>query len=143
MCAATTESRALSGGGYPIDVDTGPSALVRGSRDEFTSVFRDLASDTVRHTPSGGSFTLRWHIEADGRGAFSANDPGIGIAAERLSRPAGRATVSTGAARAQPAPLNSDSRSSSTSRLAMAASFGSKAIVAGATRSRFASRRRT
>src|SRR5574337_1546305 len=95
MRAAAKEAWALSGGGCPIDVDTGPSALVRGSRDEFTSLFRDLTSDTVRHTPSGGLLSLRWRIEADGRGAFSANDPGIGIAAEHLPRLARRPTVLT------------------------------------------------
>ena len=43
-------------------------------------------SNAVRYTPPGGTITLAWRVDADGRGVFSVRDTGIGIAPEHVPR---------------------------------------------------------
>jgi two-component system phosphate regulon sensor histidine kinase PhoR len=43
-------------------------------------------SNAVRYTPDGGTITLGWHVDDEGRGAFSVADTGIGIAPEHIPR---------------------------------------------------------
>jgi two-component system phosphate regulon sensor histidine kinase PhoR len=57
-----------------------------GSRDELASAFGNLVSNAVRYTPDGGTITLAWRIDDEGRGAFSVTDTGIGIAPEHIPR---------------------------------------------------------
>jgi two-component system phosphate regulon sensor histidine kinase PhoR len=40
----------------------------------------------VRYTPDGGTITLSWLIDANGRGCFAVADTGVGIAGEHLPR---------------------------------------------------------
>ena len=57
-----------------------------GNRDELASAFGNLVSNAVRYTPDGGTITLGWHVDEEGRGAFSVADTGIGIAPEHIPR---------------------------------------------------------
>ena len=57
-----------------------------GNRDELASAFGNLVSNAVRYTPDGGTITLGWHVDEEGRGAFSVADSGIGIAPEHIPR---------------------------------------------------------
>lgn len=84
--AAAEDARALSRGTHAIDVEPGPAAMIRGSRDEIASAFGNLVSNAIRYTPPAGRVTLSWCIEPDGSGVFSVTDTGIGIAAEYLPR---------------------------------------------------------
>ena len=61
-------------------------AIVTGNRDELASAFGNLVSNAVRYTPDGGTITLGWHVDDEGRGAFSVADTGIGIAPEHIPR---------------------------------------------------------
>ncbi|MBI3148584.1 MAG: phosphate regulon sensor histidine kinase PhoR [Betaproteobacteria bacterium] len=58
---------------------------LRGSREELRSAFSNLVSNAVRYTPEGGSIRIHWTIR-DGRGVFSVEDTGIGIAEEHIPR---------------------------------------------------------
>ena len=80
------DARELSKGQHPIALDIADTAMLHGSRDELASAFGNLVSNAVRYTPAGGSITLRWRVDPDGSGVFSATDTGIGIAAEYLPR---------------------------------------------------------
>ena len=85
ICA---QARALSAGRHTI-VSVSPddsAALVTGARDELASAFGNLVSNAVRYTPDGGTITLSWQIDAEGRGRFAVADSGVGIAAEHLPR---------------------------------------------------------
>ena len=84
----SAQARALSAGRHTI-VAVSPddsSALLTGAREELASAFGNLVSNAVRYTPEGGSITLSWQIDADGRGVFAVADSGVGIAAEHLPR---------------------------------------------------------
>jgi len=82
----SADANALSSHRHTVALDIGEPAMVVGSRDELGSAFGNLVSNAVRYTPDGGTITLAWRIDADGRGAFSVTDTGIGIAPEHIPR---------------------------------------------------------
>jgi two-component system phosphate regulon sensor histidine kinase PhoR len=85
LCA---QARALSGGRHTI-VAAAPAeeaALIIGARDELASAFGNLVSNAVRYTPDGGTITLSWHVDAEGRGTFAVADTGVGVAPEHIPR---------------------------------------------------------
>lgn len=80
----SSEARRLSGGRHTITCEVVPATL-KGSRDELHSAFSNLVSNAVRYTPDGGRIVLRWAVQ-DGKGSFSVDDSGIGIAEEHVPR---------------------------------------------------------
>ena len=86
LLEVSADAKALSSGRHTIALDIGDAAIVSGSRDELASAFGNVVSNAVRYTPDGGTITLGWHVDAEGRGAFSVVDTGIGIAAEHIPR---------------------------------------------------------
>jgi two-component system phosphate regulon sensor histidine kinase PhoR len=106
LLEASAGAKALSVGRHTIGLDLGEPAVVVGNRDELASAFGNLVSNAVRYTPDGGTITLGWHVDDEGRGAFSVTDTGIGIAPEyiprlterfyRVDRSRSRATGGTG-----------------------------------------------
>ncbi len=86
LLEVSADAKALSNGRHTIALDIGDAAIVSGSRDELASAFGNVVSNAIRYTPDGGTITLGWHVDAEGRGAFSVADTGIGIAAEHIPR---------------------------------------------------------
>ncbi len=82
----SVDAKALSGGRHTIVLDIGDAAKVKGSQDELASAFGNVVSNAIRYTPDGGTITLGWQVDAEGRGAFSVADTGIGIAPEHIPR---------------------------------------------------------
>ena len=82
----SADAKALSNGRHTMALDIGDAAIVSGSRDELGSAFGNVVSNAIRYTPDGGTITLGWHVDAQGRGTFSVTDTGIGIAAEHIPR---------------------------------------------------------
>ncbi len=80
----SSDARRLSGGRHTITCEVMP-AMLKGSRDELHSAFSNLVSNAVRYTPEGGRIVLRWAVR-DGKGSFSVEDSGIGIAEEHVPR---------------------------------------------------------
>ena len=78
------DARQLSAGRHSITCEVVPCFL-KGSREELRSAFTNLASNAVRYTPEGGRILLLWGVR-EGKGVFSVEDSGIGIAAEHLPR---------------------------------------------------------
>ena len=78
------DARQLSAGRHSITCEVVPCFL-KGSREELRSAFTNLASNAVRYTPEGGRILLSWGVR-EGKGVFSVEDSGIGIAAEHLPR---------------------------------------------------------
>jgi two-component system phosphate regulon sensor histidine kinase PhoR len=78
------EGCSLSAGRHVLAPDV-CAARLKGCREELRSAFSNLVSNAVRYTPDGGRIALRWKIE-DGKGVFSVEDSGIGIAGEHLPR---------------------------------------------------------
>jgi two-component system, OmpR family, phosphate regulon sensor histidine kinase PhoR len=63
--------------------------LAPGSRQTISLMAAqpcEVASNAVRHTPGGGVIDVKWKLLADGRGEFSVEDTGPGIAAEHIPR---------------------------------------------------------
>ena len=82
----SADAKALSARRHTVALDIGEPAMVVGNRDELASAFGNLVSNAVRYTPEGGTITLAWHIDEEGRGAFGVTDTGIGIAPEHIPR---------------------------------------------------------
>lgn len=80
----SAEARRLSGGRHSITCEVVP-AFLKGSRDELHSAFSNLVSNAVRYTPEGGRILLHWEVK-EGKGVFSVEDSGIGIAEEHIPR---------------------------------------------------------
>jgi two-component system phosphate regulon sensor histidine kinase PhoR len=86
LLEVSADAKALSGGRHVVALDIAEPAVVIGSRDELASAFGNLVSNAVRYTPDGGTITVGWRVDEDGRGAFSVADTGIGIAPEHVPR---------------------------------------------------------
>jgi len=86
LLEVSADAKALSNGRHTMALDIGDAAIVSGSRDELGSAFGNVVSNAIRYTPDGGTITLGWHVDAQGRGTFSVTDTGIGIAAEHIPR---------------------------------------------------------
>jgi two-component system phosphate regulon sensor histidine kinase PhoR len=82
------QARALSSGRHTIVAPppADDAAFVTGARDELASAFGNLVSNAVRYTPDGGTITLSWQVDAEGRGRFAVADTGVGVAAEHIPR---------------------------------------------------------
>jgi len=80
------DAKALSARRHRIVLDFATPAVVTANRDELASAFGNLVSNAVRYTPDGGAITLGWHVDEEGRGAFSVSDTGIGIVPEHIPR---------------------------------------------------------
>ena len=87
---ALADARILSGGRHTItlaDLPDPPDAVeLAGLEPELLSAVANLANNAVRYTPDGGQIHLVWQRLADGSGAITVRDSGIGIAREHLPR---------------------------------------------------------
>jgi two-component system phosphate regulon sensor histidine kinase PhoR len=86
LLQVSADAKVLSAGRHVVALDIVDPAMVTGSRDELGSAFGNLVSNAIRYTPDGGTITLAWQIDEDGRGVFSVADTGIGIAPEHIPR---------------------------------------------------------
>ena len=86
LTALSSDATALSNAAHGIALDVAGPANIFGSREEIASAFGNLVSNAVRYTPAGGTITLAWHVDDDGRGVFAVSDNGIGVAAEHIPR---------------------------------------------------------
>lgn len=86
LLQVSADAKGLSQGQHAVALDVRDAATVVGSRDELASALTNLVSNAVRYTPAGGTITLGWRIEPDGRGVFAVTDTGIGIGPEHLPR---------------------------------------------------------
>ncbi len=59
---------------------------IAGAVSELQSAFANLVGNAVRYTEPGGSISIDFQLNADGRAVFSVRDTGPGIAPEHLSR---------------------------------------------------------
>ncbi|MDB5928621.1 MAG: multi-sensor signal transduction histidine kinase [Polaromonas sp.] len=84
------EARALSGvlapQGHQLVFEPGPDCEIAGIQREIASALSNLVTNAVRYTPEKGLIRVSWALLADGRGKFSVQDSGPGIAPEHLPR---------------------------------------------------------
>lgn len=59
---------------------------IAGVPAELQSALSNLISNAVRYTPAGGTITVSWQRQGDGRAVFSVHDTGPGIAPEHIPR---------------------------------------------------------
>ncbi|MFA7268496.1 MAG: phosphate regulon sensor histidine kinase PhoR [Sterolibacterium sp.] len=86
LAEVADEARALSNGHHRIEANPSTGVALLGSRSELRSALGNLASNAVRYTPVGGIVRIAWQAAADGGGAVSVSDNGIGIASQHLPR---------------------------------------------------------
>ena len=84
--ALTTILHLASGSRQTVELTAVHSCEIAGSHSELLSAMTNLAGNAVRHTPAGGAIDIKWKLLADGRGEFSVEDTGPGIAAEHIPR---------------------------------------------------------
>ena len=68
-----------------INIELESRAQLLGSNVEIESVIGNLLSNAIRHTPSGGTITLRWR-DSDFGAELDIIDTGEGIAPEYIPR---------------------------------------------------------
>jgi two-component system phosphate regulon sensor histidine kinase PhoR len=69
-----------------LKLDLRCGARLVGEYAEIVSAFSNLVDNAVKYTPSTGSVTLVWALDADGSARFTVADTGPGIAPEHLPR---------------------------------------------------------
>ena len=62
------------------------SAAILGDRSQLLSAFTNLLANAIYYTRSGGNVDISWATDSYGRGLFTVQDDGIGIAERHLSR---------------------------------------------------------
>jgi len=75
------QADSLSGGRHHIRLDIAPGLYLGGQANELQSVFSNLVTNAVQHTPPGSKISISWALCAQGaRFAVSDNGPGIPVA---------------------------------------------------------------
>lgn len=85
LLSAANKSLAGNDGVPAINIELESRAQLLGSNVEIESVIGNLLSNAIRHTPSGGTITLRWRDSKFGA-ELDVIDNGEGIAAEYIPR---------------------------------------------------------
>ena len=79
-------ARHVSDGHHQLTFEIDPDTVLLGSENELTSAFVNLVTNAIRYTPEHGRIDVRWRRLADGSGALTVADSGIGIPAQDLPR---------------------------------------------------------
>jgi two-component system, OmpR family, phosphate regulon sensor histidine kinase PhoR len=74
------------GGNHHFKLVITQACEVFGAQAELHSAVSNLMANAVRYTPAGGAIRMAWRKLEDGRGEFSVQDSGPGIAPEHLPR---------------------------------------------------------
>jgi two-component system phosphate regulon sensor histidine kinase PhoR len=90
MAQCEHEARSLTAllaeGSHTIDFICEGAHALSGAPSELQSALSNLVSNAVRYTPAQGRIEVRWRVDPQGRGEFSVQDSGPGIAPEHLPR---------------------------------------------------------
>jgi len=84
--ALTTHLNHTSGQPHELYFEEMQGADLAGAHSELLSAMSNLVGNAVRYTAPGGAIHVRWQLLPDGRGEFSVQDTGAGIAAEHIPR---------------------------------------------------------
>ncbi|MGA7965996.1 MAG: phosphate regulon sensor protein PhoR [Gammaproteobacteria bacterium] len=79
------QADSLSGGRHHIRLDIMPGLYLGGQANELQSVFSNLITNAVQHTPPGSKINISWASCAQGA-RFAVNDNGPGIPAADIPR---------------------------------------------------------
>ena len=85
ITALADEAGVLSQGAHTITTRIDGPQYVHAAATELESAIRNLLTNAVRYTPSGGAIRIEWRSR-DGEGQLSVHDTGIGIPEEHLPR---------------------------------------------------------
>lgn len=77
--------QSLSHTGHQFFIDAPIPVIIRGQRQEITTVLRNLLTNAVRYTPSPGDIRVKTVLDAD-TARVTVTDSGIGIAPEQIPR---------------------------------------------------------
>jgi len=72
--------------GQRLEFDVGLPCELAGVQTEVYSAMSNLVTNAVRYTPEKGLIQVTWALLDDGRGVFTVQDSGPGIAPEHLPR---------------------------------------------------------
>ncbi|MET0282510.1 MAG: phosphate regulon sensor histidine kinase PhoR [Steroidobacteraceae bacterium] len=86
LCAVLRKDVAARPVHPELKLDLRTASHLAGEHAEIVSAFSNLVDNAVKYTPSTGSVTLVWALDADGSARFTVADSGPGIAPEHLPR---------------------------------------------------------
>jgi two-component system phosphate regulon sensor histidine kinase PhoR len=79
-------SAVLAPRGHRIEFENGAACELAGVQSEVYSAMSNLVTNAIRYTPDTGLIRVSWKLLQGGRGEFTVNDSGPGIAPEHLPR---------------------------------------------------------
>lgn len=79
------QAEALSQGHHAIKFTIDENVFLLGVQTDLESAFRNLITNAVHYTPSGGSIRVKWGVD-DGAVRLAVSDTGIGIPRRDLQR---------------------------------------------------------
>jgi len=71
---------------HRIVTEVDQDANLVGVHRELHSALSNLVFNAVKYTPAGGTVTVRWYVDEDGRPVFEVQDTGIGIEPRHIPR---------------------------------------------------------
>ncbi|MDZ7840692.1 MAG: phosphate regulon sensor histidine kinase PhoR [Gammaproteobacteria bacterium] len=80
------EARELSQGRHQVECAADETLHMLGNFNELYSAFSNVVFNAVSYTDEGGTISIDWRLEPDGRARLSVADTGIGIAPEYIPR---------------------------------------------------------
>jgi len=86
MSLIKNDAYALSQGKHSLNFDLKTPCNLLGEEREVLSAFSNLVSNAIRYTPTVGSVSATWSVNAAGEGEFSVTDTGPGISPEHIPR---------------------------------------------------------
>ena len=86
MSLIKNDAYALSQGKHSLNFDLKTPCNLLGEEREVLSAFSNLVSNAIRYTPSVGSVSATWSVNAVGEGEFTVTDTGPGISPEHIPR---------------------------------------------------------
>lgn len=80
------EARELSQDRHRVECAADETLHMLGNFNELYSAFSNVVFNAVSYTDEGGTISIEWRLEPDGRARLSVGDTGIGIAPEHIPR---------------------------------------------------------
>lgn len=84
--SALAQSQSLSAGQHRFVAHIDAKLNIMGCATELASAISNLLTNAVRYTPPGGTITINWQRNTDGRPRYWVQDTGIGIAEQNIPR---------------------------------------------------------
>lgn len=84
--SVVSEARELGQDKHRFESDIDEDLFILGTFNELYSAFSNVVFNAVSYTQEGGTVSVSWRLQGDGKPRFSVTDTGIGVSPEHLPR---------------------------------------------------------